>query len=348
MMDRAKNPTVGIIGAGFSGLNAARTLINHGLNVRLFEKSRGPGGRMASRRTEGSTFDHGAQYFTARDPRFEQYVRTWINQGLVEPWRGRIAQAQGGRIAPKPDDTVRYVGVPRMSALTRYLSSGLDIRYQMRIARVKRSDGRWQLTGDQGEHAGRFDVLLVTTPPAQAKTLLKDAPHLAKQIEAASMLPCWAVMVAFEQALQLEYDGIFVHDADISWAARNTSKPGRERGESWVLHGSPAWSRANLEADAEAVARRLLSTFFDVTGLNPVDPCFLQAHRWRFALAEQSLETGCLWDDDIMIGVCGDWCVNSRIEGAYLSGTAAAGRVLGLPDQGITGVDGGLSTVRPR
>ena len=103
-----------------------------------------------------------------------------------------------------------------------------------------------------------------------------------------------------------------------------------------MLHGLPAWSTAHLEAPKETVAERLFAAFFDATGLEPIAPRFVQAHRWRYALAENPLDAGCLWDADLKVGVCGDWCNNSRVEGAFLSGTAAAGRVLGLPDRHVT------------
>ena len=143
-------------------------------------------------------------------------------------------------------------------------------------------------------------------------------------------------MALFDNPLPLPYDGLFVHDAPVSWVARNSSKPARAPHESWVLHGSPTWSTANLEADKEAIANRLLTAFFDATGLEPVAPHFVQAHRWRYALAENPLDVGCLWDAALKVGGCGDWCQNSRIEGAFLSGMAIAGRVLGLPDQGVS------------
>ncbi len=323
-----------IIGAGLSGLVAARSLADHSLKVDVFDKARGPGGRMATRRHGNYAFDHGAQYFTARDDRFRHYVRAWIDEGLVQRWEGRMAVAKDGQVTSKPGETDRYVGVPRMSALTRHLSTSLDIQYQTRVAHVERTDDCWRLLDDDGADLGTYDVVLVTTPPPQSAPLVAEASDLARQVEAVTMLPCWAVMTVFDEPLPLLYDGLFVHDAPVSWAARNSSKPGRGPQESWVLHGSPSWSIANLEADKEAIAAEMLAAFFDATGLEPVAPRFVQAHRWRYALAENPLDAGCLWNAELKMGVCGDWCRNSRVEGAFLSGMAAAGRVLDLPDQG--------------
>ena len=320
--------SVAIVGAGMSGLMAARTLADQGLRVRVFEKSRGPGGRMATRRTGEYAFDHGAQYFTARDERFGRSVESWSEEGLVARWEGRIGVAKNGTLAPKNSQTERYVGTPRMSGLTRHLAGGLDLGYTTRVGQILRDGKRWALADAEGETLGTFDVVLVTTPPEQAVPLLAEAPALARQAAAVEMLPCWAVMAVFEQTLPVPFDGLFVHDAPVAWAARNSSKPGRPAPESWVLHAAPAWSREHLEADPQTIPGPLLTAFFEATGLDPAEPAFAQAHRWRYSMAAEPLEAGCLWDAGLRIGVCGDWCHTSRIEGAFLSGMAAAGRVL--------------------
>ena len=105
-------PKVAIVGAGVGGLAASRCLQDHGLDVTVFDKSRGVGGRLATRREEGVAFDHGAQYFTARDSRFTRYVRSWMQQGLVEPWMGRIVKLDSDGGCEDQYGTPRYVDVP--------------------------------------------------------------------------------------------------------------------------------------------------------------------------------------------------------------------------------------------
>lgn len=336
---RSERLSIAVIGAGLSGLSAARTLADHGLEVQVFDKARGPGGRMATRYSDAYAFDHGAQYFTARDERFKQYVQAWINEGLVEKWECRLAVARSGELTSKTCENPLFVGVPRMSTVTRHLSNGLDVRYQTRIARTIRIDENWCLFDEEHMNLGSFDVLLVTTPPNQAAPLLIDIPGIVRQIESVSMVPCWSLMAVFNEPLSLEYDGLFVEESPISWAARNNSKPGRPMQETWILHGSHAWSEENLEAEKEAVMHRMLSSFFEAAGLHPVDPHILQAHRWRYALAQNQLDVGCIWNTEMRVGVCGDWCLSRRVEGAFLSGMAAAGRVLGLPNRGATGAE---------
>lgn len=310
-----------------SGLVAARALTEAGMGVRLFDKARGPGGRMATRRGADGAFDHGAQYFTARDPRFCARVEDWLAEGVVRVWDGRLGVAADGQVEIKPSTEDRYVGAPRMSALTRYLAVELDIAYETRVGRLEHSDGRWRLSDDRGVGLGTYDAVLAALPPVQAADLVQPSPLLLRQVEAVRMRPCWAAMVLFERPLPLVADGVFINEGPLSWAARDSSKPGRAAGERWVLHGDPGWSEAHLEEEAEAVSPTLVEGFFAAVGVAPVAPVRVRTHRWRYALAAEPLSVGCLWDGAARLGVCGDWCQNSRVEGAFLSGLEAAEKI---------------------
>ena len=273
--------SIAVVGAGLSGLFAARALADHGHRVKVFEKARGVGGRMSWRREDDYAFDHGAQYFTARDPRFQRYVQAWCEQGIVRPWSGRIGIAENGQLHGKQSDDRRFVGVPGMNAVAKHLATDLDVALQTPVAPIEYADNQWRLATPDGKPLGRYDVALVTAPPEQAGSLLAAAPHLVREIQAVKLAPCWAVMVAFHQPLAIPLDGLFIHDSPLSWAARNTSKPERSPLECWVLHSSPEWSSVHLEDDAEAVTDALLNAFFEATGNNPVAPSFAKAHRWR-------------------------------------------------------------------
>ena len=330
--------TVAVAGAGISGLFAARALRDHGLEVKVFDKGRGPGGRTSTRRHGDRAFDHGAQYFTARDRRFRRCVDSWVEQGVAARWNGRIAVADNGRIEPRPGGPERFVGVPGMNAVARHLASSLDVACGVRVGTVERRDELWRVADDRGRALGDFGAVVVSTPPAQAVPLLAAAPALGTRAAAVEMRPCWAVMAAFDRLPELPFDGAFVDGSPLSWIARDDSKPGRPggTGEScWVLHGSPEWSARHLETAAEEVAERLLQAFFQAAGLEPSAPTFVRAHRWRYSIAENPLDAGCLWHADLRIGACGDWCSGSRIEGAFASGMAIAGRILGSADPGL-------------
>ena len=326
--------SIAVIGAGLSGLTAARILKDHGHDVRVYEKSRGAGGRMATRREDRLRFDHGAQYFTIRDDRFRLYAESWREDGLVEKWKGTIASiSRPAEIVIKPPTTDRYVGVPGMNAIARHLAAAVDPVYRTLVCSVDYRGGQWYLTGKNKIVIGSSDILIVTAPAPQAANLLSEQTDLVPRLQAVRMLPCWAVMAAFESPLDTGFDGAFFRNDIISWAARNNSKPGRAETESWIIHADNQWSIANAEKPADMVTHQLTEALFTQMGRKIVRPEFTQAHFWRYAIAENPLKEGFLWDPAKKVGVCGDWCKLSRVEGAFLSGMAIAGRILGMVGQ---------------
>jgi hypothetical protein len=319
---------VAVIGAGMSGLVAARTLADHGHQVHVLEKARGVGGRLSTRRIKSDAFDHGAQYFTARDARLRPWVDSWLQTGVVQRWEGRIGVLRRGELRDERGRHDRFVGVPGMSAVAGHLAAGLTIELNTPIRQVRKKGPEITLIDADGSDREHYDALVVATPPLQAVELLAGLTPLTKTLNTVAMTPCWAVMLAFAEPLDLPFDGAFVHDAEIAWAARNSSKPGREADDCWVLHASADWSRAHIEATPERVISSLSASFSSAAGLRLPEPRLASAHRWRYARALQPLAAGCLYDHRSHIGICGDWCHGSRIEGAFLSGAAMAGSIM--------------------
>ena len=173
---RNESMRVAIIGAGLAGLAAARSLQNNGINVTLFDKSRGPGGRMATRRVDELAFDHGAQYFTVRDDRFRRQVDSWLQEGVVQEWQGSIGTAKYGTVQEKHVSTSRYVGTPRMSAITRSMSVSLDIKFQTRIIESHFDGNLWEVTDENQITYNNYDALIITTPPAQHSPFWANLP----------------------------------------------------------------------------------------------------------------------------------------------------------------------------
>ncbi|HLM44291.1 MAG TPA: FAD-dependent oxidoreductase [Myxococcaceae bacterium] len=319
-------PRVAVIGAGLSGLALARFLTEIDFPVKVFDKGRGPAGRMSTRNRDGGSFDHGAQYFTARDPGFQRMVRTWEERGVVAEWRGRFGSLAHGTVTPETEGPVRYVGVPGMSAVPLAVASRVDVRGGVRVEQVRREGEAWALTSETGEALGTFEVVVAAVPAPQAVALLSAAPALVARAAEARMEPCWAVMASFDAPVSLPLDGVFVKDSPLSWAARDSSKPGRPPGERWVLHATPEFTREHLEETPEVVAPLLVGAFARAAGLE-LSPREVVAHRWRYARPEPALSEGALFDAELRLGACGDWCAGSRVEGAFLSAMALSRKI---------------------
>ena len=326
---RGERLRIAVIGAGLSGLAAARTLVDQDHEVVVFEKSRGYGGRAATRRIVefSQQVDHGAQYFTARDPRFRRRVLSWAERGVVARWQGRIGAWDGNGIQAAGADDERWVGLPGMCGLGRMLAEDLSIRLETRVIAPRRDGDAWLLLDDQANELGCFDRVVIAAPAPQAAELLADASALATEAARVRYAPCWTAMIGFDTPVELPWDGLFVNQGPLGWIANDGAKPGRGEPVS-VLHANADWSRRHLELDQEAVVATLLEAFAAIVGRPLPAVAWSRAHRWLYSLADNPLDTDCLWDGDLGIGACGDWCRRARIEGAWLSGEALVGRML--------------------
>lgn len=323
-----------VIGGGIAGATAARALRSRGLLVTVLDKGRGPGGRASTRRSDAGAFDHGAQYFTARSLPFVDAVGEWAEAGVAQRWVGRFGELDGDGLRVLPDRNL-WVGIPGMSRIVKHQFDGLDVRFGVRVCSLAREPRGWMVKTASGDELGPFDHAVVAVPAPQAVELLGTvAPALSEQASKAQFAPCWSVMAAFGDSMELPFEGLRVRsDSALAWVARDSAKPQRaeEPPERWVLHASPEWSEAKVELAKDEAGELLLADFLClVNNLKGVAsaPVHLRAHCWRYARAVGSLETPCLYDPATSLAVCGDWCVGSRIEDAWRSGTAAATAVL--------------------
>lgn len=312
--------SVAIVGAGIAGLACARTLAAHGVAARLFDKGRVPGGRLATRRAEVDGhpvgFDHGAQYLTARGALF----RATLDAVDARPW------IEGHR----------RVGVPGMSAIPRALADGLAITLGREVVEIAGAPQAWTIRhatprrpggvpGLDVTEEGPFEAVVVAVPAPQAAPLLAaTAPGLCDALEPVRMAPCWTLMAAFRAPLDLP-DHLRPERGPIAWAARDSSKPGRDPAvECWVVQAGAAWTREHLEMAEPEARAALLAEFGRLAEQALPEPAHAAAHRWRYALVERPAGVPFLWDAARGIGAAGDWCLGPRAEAAAESGTALA------------------------
>ncbi len=313
-----------VIGAGIAGLRCATVLAEAGLDVTVMDKARGPGGRCSTRRHEGFRFDHGAQYFTARSPAFRQQVDTWLDQGAAARWEGRLVSIDAAGVQePLAEQRERYIGTPGMNGIAKVMAKGLNCLVGSRVVSIQRASNAWKLTTEAGETL-ESELLVMTPPPAQTADLLAGvAPELAERVQRVAMHPSWALMLGFTENPVTEFDGALVEAQPVGWMASSRGKAGRSGRGAWIVHASVAFSERNLEDPADTVAAELFESFCRLTGQRQ-PPVEMVAHRWRYAMAAEPLGVGFLSDRTRALWVAGDWCNNSRIEGAWLSGQAAA------------------------
>ena len=300
--------SVVIVGAGLAGLTCAKELAALGHAPLVLDKGRRPGGRSCSRKDEdGRLFDHGAQFFTARDPWTAARIAEWHEAGVVAPWQPRGAHA---------DHPQWWVATPCMGALAEHLALGLDVRCSIHVTAVTKNQAGWHV--ETRDSTFEADTLVMAIPAPQAAALLGErAPP-------GDTDACWAAMVRLSEGAAV--DVLERKEGPFSWAAREASKPGRSTrpGEDlWTVHASAEWSQAHLEQPAEWVAHQLSAALADTLSQSVLGA---QAHRWRYAKPRVDTPVGCHVDAEAKLIVCGDWLQSPRVEGALTSGRAAAQR----------------------
>lgn len=333
---------VAIIGAGMSGLACARELVQQGHEVILFEKSRGPGGRMPTRWLNRDVspplgFDHGTQYFQASTPAFVEMIEQAQQAGAVAPWDGLVVNLSYGISSPHVSNSTRWVGTPGMASLGRHMAHGLDVRLQCRVAGVARQNNEFQLTLHLADGTVRvesgFDALVCAVPAEQVVPLFEQVhDSLADLAGGIQSNVTWSVMLTPREAVKANFDGAFVVDSPLGWICRDSSKPGRAVGDRWVLQATADWSKQHQDYAPEEIGKMLLDVFCNVTGQLVEDPLALTAHRWLYSLPSNPVGMPCYFSEENMLGACGDWLTGARVEDAFLSGHTLAHQLLNAFD----------------
>ncbi|MFE8071699.1 FAD-dependent oxidoreductase [Marinobacteraceae bacterium S3BR75-40.1] len=316
-----------IIGSGLAGLVCVQKLKEQGSEVRLFEKARGPGGRLSSRRLgDGTSVDIGAQAFECSSPGFTRFLEPFLAAGdLAETHLAPVFAKPSMRAALL--QTPRYVGSPRMSAFARALAEGLDTVYECRIDSMSRVDETWWLEDTQGGGYGPFDAVIVTAPPAQAQALLHNHSFLSQLATDAVLQPQWVLAMGFDHpqkapaALADDAAGV------VAGLWHDSAKPGRvHKLDWWVVQATTGWSARQVETPPDEVATLLMSAALDTLQWRD-PPITYRVHRWLYARPQKPSHRLCGWDEEQHLGICGDWLATGDVQGAFQSASELIARL---------------------
>ena len=325
-----KRPKIIIVGAGISGLSCARELEQNGVHVHVIEENESAGGRCKTTNTDFGTFDYGTQYFTARTEEFKAMVAQLGVKNSVAKLNCTIKRmAENGSLIDLPKES-RYVGVPSMGGMADVLASGLSITYSTRVTSLAYSKGQWDIAmiKENQESVLRADILVLAIPIDQ---ILRFNVSSKFEVMAGEfrMSPSWAVMLAFNEILTPSFSALMLRESvgkPLSWMMKETAKNCRDGSERWVLHAGPVWTRNNMLTNSNEVVEVLYKQFREITGATSFS--FSDAKLWRYAAGGRSNDFGFFLDSEKSVMGCGDWANGGRIEGAWLSGKAAAEKLL--------------------
>lgn len=311
-----------IIGSGIAGLTLANQLKDC-TKVTVFEKSRGVGGRLATRRATPYCFDHGAQFIKCHNAKFKSFLELMVEKGIIEPWHATFYELEAGHIKSKRiwgDELPHYVGRPSMNALPKYLSQDLHIELNTEVLDIKRKNGKWQLAYSSNNDLGIYDWLVLAVPLFQALALLPELRQVESITSLSPMKACYALMLGIEHSFELPFDVALVKNSCINLISHNSSKPGRDAAQALVIHADNEWSDVHIDTDDTWVKAQLLEETCKLLNQDLYSSSYIGLHRWRYANQSKQSGESYYLDSASQIGVCGDWFIQGKVESAFLSG----------------------------
>ena len=321
---------IAIIGAGLSGLTAANILHDHA-KVTVFDKAKGPSGRLATRRADPYSFDHGCQFFSAKSNVFKALLAPMLRQGVIKFWDATFVEIENRQIAKSRQwdaQNPHYVGSPSMNAVGKFLSQDLRLALGTPVTAVRKTSTGWLLKGDTGQDLGQFDWVVSAIPPQQAAALWPEETSFYTKVKTAQMEGCFTLMLGFEAGFALDYQAALVRGEDISWISVNSSKPDRNAATSLLVHSSNGWATQHDSMDRNEALRYLLEQVSLVIGQDVSHADHKAIHQWRYANCQKRTGETHFIDHASQSGACGDWLIRGRVEAAFTSGFSIAQDIL--------------------
>ncbi len=329
---------IGIIGAGIAGLTAGRLLAQAGHEVTILEKSRGLGGRMATRyagTARESRLDHGLPYFTAHSPEFQKFTAELLDKKLVRLWGNDFLFYDGSALLdknPNQPDTTAYTAVNGMNTIGKYLSRWVDIQHEAlaggltHIGSNRRKKRSWMINLTSRD-TFEADAVIIATPARQAYGLLNtttdeiETLRMIREIDEIYYEPSYSLMLGYGDAEIPEWEGISCKNSLIRLISNESSKrDGQEC--SLVVHSTPEFVKMHAHSGEDAIEKALLAELGEIAGGWAVTPDWSQLHFWRYSRAMSALNRPYfdLEVDETPLALVGDYFEGTDVDAAYRSG----------------------------
>lgn len=309
-----------IIGAGISGLLCASELHKRGLSVRILDKGRGLGGRMATRRMAGGRLDHGAQFFTVRDPRLQAYADHWLADDVIKEWFRHTPEDSNGEGYP------RYCGMNGMTDIAKYIAQDLNVHTSEQVVELARDLDQW-IVRTQAGHNYIAKHLIITAPLPQALALLSTTGinYIGEQqavLQAVRYEKGLATLAILDGPSGLsDPGGMKLDEAPLTWIADNQQKGISPDVPAITIHANAEFAEAHWDSSNEVRGALMLKAAKPYLKANVVD---FNCHRWGFTLPINPLLEPYFCNSNLKLTLAGDAFGGPRVEGAALSGIAAA------------------------
>lgn len=330
---------IGIIGAGIAGLTAGRLLAQAGHEVTILEKSRGFGGRMATRYTGKDLqlkLDHGVSYFTADSPEFQQFTAELLDKKIIQLWGEDFLFYDGEKIVernPNKRDSAIFTAVDGMNSIGKYLSRWVDVKSDTKVGGLthigenRRKKRSWMINLLSRE-TFEADAVIIATPAPQAYGILNTTTDevstlkMIREIDEVSYDPSYSLMLGYGDTVHPKWQAIQCKNSSIRFISNEGSK--RDVGENCtlVVQSSPAFARNHRHSDEEQVKKALLSELAEIVGGWTTTPEWSQLHFWKFSQPMKSLKRPYfeMEIEETPLALVGDYFEGNDVDAAYRSG----------------------------
>lgn len=319
---------IAIIGSGFAGLTLANALDSI-CNVTVFEKSSGLGGRMATRSSSPFYFDHGAQFFTARTTELKDFLIPFIEKKVVQAWLPKIVTLEKGK---KPYKRIwfepHFIAQPKMTSLAKSIARSINVRFNTQIDRIEYKNSNWSVISKGETIAQGFDWIVSAAAAPQTRDIFSNSEVIFKGLVDIEYSACFALMLGLSSDFTLNFDAALVKNSCIKWIASNSTKVGRPKNKTLVIHTDNEWASQNFGDELTRVQGRLIEELKELIDLPECCLEHIDIHRWRYAEVLNKAEETIAVDSTQRIAACGDWSFGNRIEDAFLSGLRLSEKIV--------------------
>ena len=321
---------VAVIGAGITGITLAN-LLQKKVNLTVFEKSRGVGGRMATRRAEPYQFNHGAQYFKIENKEFKNFLQPLIQNKIIKHLEANHIEILNKEVIKrtKTYNKIYYTPVSKMNSVVKYLiNNNFFIKLLCKIDKTIKENDKWFIIDSDNVSYGPYDWLFITIPPNQALEILYNNFKFLDIIKKIKMRSCYSLMLGFDKIKEFDFDTALFLDEDVQWLSIRKKIIENKKYYNLLINSSYDFAEKNVNSSKDKISDYLIKQVSEIVKYELNNYEHKALHFWKYAMSEKNNNLGSLLDEDLKVIVCGDWCMNGKVEGGFLSAKDAAKKLI--------------------
>ena len=320
---------VAVIGAGITGITLAN-LLQKKVNLTVFEKSRGVGGRMATRRAEPYQFNHGAQYFKIENKEFKVFLQPLMQNKIIKPLETNHIEILNKKVIKrtKTYNKQYYTAESKINSVVKCLiNNNFFIKLLCKIEKTVKKNDKWFIIDSESVSYGPYDWLFITIPSNQAIEILYNDFKFLDIIKKLKMRSCFSLMLGFDKIKEFDFDTALFLDEDAQWLSIRKKIIDDKEYNNLLINSSYNFAEQNINSSKDKISDYLIKLVSDILKCELNNYEHKALHFWKYAMSEKNNNLGSLLDEDLKVIVCGDWCMNGKVEGGFLSAKDATNKL---------------------